>query len=45
MYDPETMPLRRIAAVGDSPADCIRQLASRGLDPEKYEYLIYRRPY
>jgi hypothetical protein len=39
------MPLRRIAAVGDSPADCIRQLAERGLDPEKYEYSLYKRPY
>lgn len=38
MYSPETLPLREIAAVGDSPADCAAQLQARGLDPTKFEY-------
>jgi len=45
IYDPEAMPLRRIAAVGDSAAECMRALAARGLDPGQYEYRTCRRPY
>lgn len=41
LYSPETLPLRRIAAVGDSVADCIRRLAERGLDPKKFEFLLF----
>ena len=37
IYDPGKMPLRRIAAIGDSAAACMRELAARGLDPEQYE--------
>ncbi len=38
IYSPETLPLRRIEAIGDSLADCIRMLQSRGLDPTRFEF-------
>ena len=38
IYSPETLPLRRIEAVGDSVAECIRVLQSRGLDPQNFEF-------
>jgi hypothetical protein len=38
IYSPETLPLREIAAVGDSAADCAAQLHARGLDPSRFEY-------
>lgn len=41
LYSPETLPLRRIAAVGDSVAECIRRLTERGLDPKRYEFLLF----
>ncbi len=44
IYDEETLPVRRIAAVGHSAADCIRRLIARGLDPEKYELQIMHGP-
>jgi len=44
LYSPETNPFRLIQALGDSPADCIRQLQSRGLDPKKYEFVILKPP-
>lgn len=44
IYTRETQPARVIAAVGDSAADCIRQLVARGLDPGKFEYLVMQRP-
>ena len=37
-YDPVTMPLRLIEALGDSPAACVRQLAARGLGAGKFEF-------
>jgi hypothetical protein len=37
VYTPATCPLRRIKALGDSVADCFRQLTSLGLDPREYE--------
>ncbi len=39
IYTPQTLPLRRIEAVGRSVGDCVRQLASRGLDPLKFEFV------
>lgn len=45
IYSPDTLPLRRIEAVGDSVADCVRQLTSRGLDPARFEYLLFTPPY
>jgi hypothetical protein len=44
IYDCDTQPARRIAAVGDSLAGCIRQLAAKGLDPAKYEFRPMKRP-
>jgi hypothetical protein len=38
IYSPDTLPLRRIEAIGDSVAECVRMLKSRGLDPMKFEY-------
>lgn len=38
LYSPATIPLRRIEAVGNSVADCVRMLKSRGLDPTNFEY-------
>jgi hypothetical protein len=45
IYDPDTQPLKRIVAIGESPADCIRQLSARGLDPLKFEFYMARRPF
>jgi len=38
IYTPESLPLRRIEAIGDSVAECVRMLQSRGLDPAKFEF-------
>jgi hypothetical protein len=38
IYTPDTLPLRRIEAIGDSVAECVRMLKSRGLDPSKFEF-------
>ena len=42
IYTPATLPLRRIEALGDSVEECMRQLAERGLDPRRFEYLPVR---
>lgn len=44
IYTRETQPSRRIAAVGDSAMDCIRQLMAKGLDPGKFEFQPVKRP-
>jgi len=38
IYTPDSLPLRRIEAIGDSVAECARMLKARGLDPSKFEY-------
>lgn len=38
IYSPETLPLREIAAVGNSAADCAAQLRALGLDPAGFEF-------
>ena len=38
MYSPETLPLQRIEALGDSVQDCVKQLRARGLDPLNFEF-------
>ncbi len=38
IYTPEALPLRRIEAIGDSLADCVRMLKARGLDPTQFEF-------
>ena len=45
IYSPETIPLRRIEAIGDSLAECVRTLQSRGLDPRHFEFDRLARPY
>lgn len=37
-YTPETLPFRRIEAIGDSVEECIRMLKKRGLDPHRFEF-------
>jgi hypothetical protein len=39
LYTPRTLPLRLIAAIGDTPGDVIRMLRRRGLDPTRFELL------
>jgi hypothetical protein len=38
IYSPDTLPLRRIEAIGDSLSECIRMLKARGLDPLRFEF-------
>jgi hypothetical protein len=38
IYSPETLPARRIEALGDTVDDCIRELIARGLDPKRFEF-------
>ena len=45
VYTPEAAPFRRIEAIGDSVADCVRMLESRGLNPEQFEYSRLTPPY
>jgi hypothetical protein len=45
IYSPETIPLRRIEAIGDSMTECLRTLRSRGLDPRQFEFTRLPRPY
>ena len=40
IYNTVDLPLRRIEALGGSPADCAMQLKRRGLDPRKFEFQI-----
>ena len=44
IYTPERLPLRRIEAIGDSLADCLRMLNERGLDPRRFEFTLLSRP-
>lgn len=44
IYSPATTPLRRIQALGATPAACYEQLAARGLDPRNHELILLRRP-
>jgi hypothetical protein len=45
LYTPETVPLRRIEAIGETAEDCITQLAARGLDPRRFEFVVLKPPY
>jgi hypothetical protein len=44
-YDTRTLPLRIIAAVGDSAEECMRQIRERGGKPTDYEYLLASGPF
>jgi hypothetical protein len=37
-YTPETLPFRRIEAIGDSVEECVAMLKTRGLDPQHFEF-------
>ena len=43
VYSPITLPLRRIAASGDSVAVCLQQLKNQGLDPAHFEFSQLKR--
>ena len=45
IYTPENLAYRRIEAIGDSLADCIQTLKSRGLDPAQFEFTRLAPPY
>jgi hypothetical protein len=45
IYTPESLPLRRIEAIGDSAEECIRQLTSRGLDALDFEFVRLPAPF
>lgn len=45
VYTPETLPLRRIEAIGDSLEACLRMLKARGLDPASFEFSRLAYPY
>ncbi len=45
IYTPDELPLRRIEAIGDSVAECAKQLAARGLDPTRFEFSRLGPPY
>jgi hypothetical protein len=45
IYSPESLPLRRIEAIGDSVEDCVDQLTQRGHDPARFEFLRLEPPY
>jgi len=38
IYTPDTLPYRRIEAIGDSLQECVRMLKGRGLDPVQFEF-------
>jgi len=42
LYNPQTLPLRRIEAVGPTVEDCARQLKERGKDPTRFEYTLMK---
>ncbi len=44
IYTRDNLAVRRIAAVGNSAAECVRQLIARGVDPQAYEFRLYKRP-
>ena len=45
IYTPDTLPLRRIEAIGNSVPECIDQLRARGLDPMRFEFTRLVPPY
>ncbi|MCU1235599.1 MAG: hypothetical protein JWP63_3566 [Candidatus Solibacter sp.] len=45
IYTPETLPLRRIEAIGNSMEECVKMLQSRGLNPRQFEFSMISWPY
>lgn len=42
LYSPQTTPLRKIEALGDTVDECVRALGGRGLDARGYEYVLLK---
>lgn len=42
IYSPETLPLRRIEALGRNAVECAKELQARGLDPRQFEFVAFR---
>jgi len=45
IYSPQTLPPRRIEAIGDSLEECVRTVRSRGLNPRDFEFTRLAQPY
>ncbi len=45
VYTPETVRVRRIEAIGETAEDCIAELAHRGLNPLRFEYVVLKAPW
>jgi hypothetical protein len=45
IYSPERLPLRVLEAVGETPAECRRQLNERGLKLSRFEIVPLKRPF
>ena len=45
IYSPSNLALQRIAAIGDSVNECVRQLESNGDDPLDYEFSRMNPPF
>ncbi len=45
VYTPETVPVRRIEAIGETAEECMAELAQRGLDLRHFEYVLLKAPY
>ena len=45
IYTPETLPFRRIEAIGGSVEECVRMLQSRGLNPRQFEFTVLPPPF
>jgi hypothetical protein len=45
VYTPQTIPLKRIEALGDSVEECARQLQLRGRNILQYEYTLLAPPF
>ena len=45
IYTPENLAYRRIEAIGDSLAECVQMLKSRGLEPSQFEFTRLAPPY
>jgi hypothetical protein len=44
LYTPETLPLRAIAAVGNTVDECASQLTESGKNAAQHEYWLYEAP-
>jgi adenosylmethionine-8-amino-7-oxononanoate aminotransferase len=45
LYTPETTPVRTIEAIGETAEECMAELAARGLNVRRFEYVMLKAPY